>query len=134
MGNRAVIAFDNANQNSIGIYLQWNGGKDSIEGFLKAAKQLSCGGKQANRARLVQAIGNFFNGGYSVYMDLIKNLDCDNYDNGVFIVDTETLEIKGRKFKKGPEQQVHDSDELAADIVARTNAAYYFDKDEDNIA
>ena len=124
MGNRAVISFDGCNQNSIGIYLHWNGGRDSIEAFLKAARELSCMGPQANRARLIQVIGTFFNGGLSVYVDYVKNLDCDNYDNGVYIVDSNTLEITGRKYFIGDEQRQHDVDEMAADIIAKVNAAY----------
>ena len=41
MGNRAVIAFEQngkQDKNSVGIYLHWNGGRDSVEGFLQTAK------------------------------------------------------------------------------------------------
>lgn len=40
MGNRAVIT---TTDQRIGIYLHWNGGKDSVEAFLKYCK-LICGG------------------------------------------------------------------------------------------
>ena len=36
MGNRAVIEFENTN---MGIYLHWNGGRDSIEPLLHVAKE-----------------------------------------------------------------------------------------------
>ena len=44
MGNRAVIAFvaDDGTQDKdlcLGIYLHWNGGRDSVEGFLEYAKK-----------------------------------------------------------------------------------------------
>ena len=41
MGNRAVIGFEQdkkRDKKSVGIYLHWNGGRDSVEGFLKVAK------------------------------------------------------------------------------------------------
>ena len=130
MGNRAVIAFDNVNQNSIGIYLHWNGGADSIDAFLMAARHLSSGDPQANRARLIQVIGTFFNGGYSVYVDRVKNLDTDNYDNGTYIVDSETLQITGRKFNRNPEQRVYDSKEMAWEIIEKVKIAYAHEKEE----
>ena len=37
MGNRAVITNKAKN---FGIYVHWNGGRDSIEGFLEAARRL----------------------------------------------------------------------------------------------
>jgi len=39
MGNRAVVCFDEYNDDAIGIYLHWNGGRDSVEAFLMAAKK-----------------------------------------------------------------------------------------------
>ena len=42
MGNRAVItnskSFDVANSTDLGVYLHWNGGRDSVEAFLKYCK------------------------------------------------------------------------------------------------
>ena len=35
MGNRAVIA---TREKKIGVYLHWNGGRDSVEGFLTYCK------------------------------------------------------------------------------------------------
>ena len=36
MGNRAVITTkENMDNNGIGIYLHWNGGRDSVRAFLK---------------------------------------------------------------------------------------------------
>ena len=124
MGNRAVIAFNTCNQNSIGIYLHWNGGRDSVEGFIMAARELSSGGVQSNQARLIQAIGTFFEGGLSVYVDHVKNLDCDNYDNGVYIVDMAKLEITGRKHNRQREQDHHNPQEIADCIISKVNAAY----------
>ena len=36
MGNRAVITTrENFENNGIGVYLQWNGGRDSVSAFLE---------------------------------------------------------------------------------------------------
>ena len=121
MGNRAVISFDGFTDNSIGIYLHWNGGRDSVEGFLLAARELSNGDAQYNRARLVEAIGVFFEGGLSVGLDYVKNLDCDNWDNGVYVVDTGKLEIIERRYFEGQEQAHHNPREIADEILARVN-------------
>lgn len=100
MGNRAVIAFGKA-PTSIGIYLHWNGGESSVRAFLDGTKALmkSRGAdKQYGPARLVQAIGNFMGGCLSLGIGPRSSLDCDNGDNGTFIVDPEKLEIIERQF------------------------------------
>lgn len=69
MGNRAVITTSQSKdvQTSIdiGVYLHWNGGRDSVEAFLSYCKlrgfrppERDCYGW----ARLCQVIGNFFGG------------------------------------------------------------------------
>ena len=87
MGNKCVITtredFDN---DGIGIYLHWGGGRDSVEAFLKYCelKQHRSVTDDASYAyaRLCQVIGNFFGGSLSIGIDSVRNLDCDNYDNG----------------------------------------------------
>jgi hypothetical protein len=55
-------------------------------------------------AALVTVISNFFGGtGLSVGIDTLENLDCDNYDNGMYII--KDWEIVGREFFKGSEQK-----------------------------
>ena len=91
MGNRAVIAFVNdkgeQDKNSVGIYLHWNGGRDSVEGFLQTAKDYGLRSGNYGVARLTQIIANGLGGTLSLGVDMLKNLDCDNYDNGVYWVD-----------------------------------------------
>ncbi len=99
MGNRAVIALGEE-PTSIGIYLHWNGGPESVKAFLDATRTLmkSRGADdQYVPARLIQVIGNFFGGVTSLGIGQLKNLDCDNGDNGVYVVDPGTLEITARK-------------------------------------
>jgi len=101
MGNRAVIAFVNdkgeQDKNSVGIYLHWNGGRDSVEGFLQTAKDYGLRSGNYGVARLTQIIANGIGGTLSLGVDMLKNLDCDNYDNGVYWVD-QNFDIVDREY------------------------------------
>ena len=121
MGNRAVIttskSLDVARSTDIGVYLHWNGGRDSVEAFLKYCKlkgyrspETDCYGW----ARFCQVIGNFFAGGLSLGIDKCCNLDCDNYDNWTYII--ENWEIVDRKYFEGHEQSEHDINEMLKEI------------------
>lgn len=112
MGNRAVICFSHKaewaeleTRDPIGVYLHWNGGRDSVEGFLKAARELKLGGdKDYTVARFVQMVANFFGGTSSIGVGKLSDLDCDNGDNGLYVVDPTTLEVIGRHFFEGEER------------------------------
>lgn len=120
MGNRAVICYGKYDPEALGIYLHWNGGRDSVEGFLGAAKEVMkgrMGDETYAAARLVQVIGNYIGGNLSLGIAKCKNLDCDNYDNGVYEVDLKTLEITGRKFQRGPEQKEYGLAEMTKDVL-----------------
>ena len=132
MGNRAVIALNEFSPDALGIYLHWNGGRDSIEGFLEAAKRITRNDQSYGAARLVQVITTFFAGGLSVGLDLQKNLDCDNYDNGVYVVDTSTFEIIGREFRRNSEQAEYDVQEFADEVTCKIEAANAATTDEDD--
>lgn len=95
MGNRAVIT---NKEKEIGIYLHWNGGKDSVEGFLTYCKMKNYR-EDYGMARLAQTICNFFDDGLSCDIDRLENLDCDNWDNGMYIIDTKTWKIIGREYE-----------------------------------
>lgn len=121
MGNRAVItaskAKDVAQSNDIGIYLHWNGGRDSVEAFLTYCKLKGYRKPSEDNygwARLCQVIGNFFDGGCSIGIDNCCHLDCDNYDNGVYII--EGWEIVGRQYHDGAEQHAYDLLEMLVEI------------------
>lgn len=113
MGNRAVITTSTEEKveesNDIGVYLHWNGGRDSVEAFLTYCRisgfrppENDCYGW----ARLCQVIANFFGGTLDIGIDRCSQLDCDNYDNGVYII--KNWQIVGRKFFSGDEQYGHD--------------------------
>lgn len=114
MGNRAVITTEeNFKNNGVGVYLHWNGGRDSVEGFLKYCKMQNYRSPETDCygwARLCQVVGNFFGGNLSVGVDQIKYLDCNNGDNGVYII--KNWEIISRKYMDWNEQNVYDMKEM----------------------
>ena len=127
MGNRAVVTFASAKEleqyyskgkggidvsgftadhpNLVGVYLHWNGGKDSIVPFCRACRKIGfrCPTDDFSYgvARFVQLVANFFGGltDTSIGVNTLEHLDCDNYDNGVFVVG-EGWEIVGREFMR----------------------------------
>lgn len=121
MGNRAVITASQSkeihNSNDIGVYLHWNGGKDSVQAFLWYCKlkgfrppEEDCYGW----ARLCQVIGNYFGGGLSIGIDRCSELDCYNGDNGVYII--RKWRIAGRAYFYGAEQEEGDLLDFLQDI------------------
>ena len=88
-------------ETNIGIYLHWNGGRESVEGFLAAAKALGMRSPAEDSsyamARLVQIIGNYFGGSTSIGIGLCSELDTDNGDNGTYVIGGD-WEIVGREF------------------------------------
>ena len=114
MGNRAVIT---TKDKRIGIYLHWNGGRDSVEAFLKYCelRRFRCPEyDNYGWARMCQIIGNYFGGDLSIGIDTLDNLDCDNWDNGVYII--EDWKIVGREYFEGKEQQNYDLKEMVREI------------------
>lgn len=110
MGNRAVITTP---QKRVGIYLHWNGGRDSVEAFLTYCKLKGYRSPDVDNygwARLCQVIGNFLGGTLSLGIDDYNVLDRDNYDNGVYII--EDWKIVGREFKRNCEQTGYDLKEF----------------------
>ena len=128
MGNRAVITTAPYDQNSVGIYVHWNGGQESVEGFAKACKELGyrdptqdCYGV----ARLIESIALFFGSdGRSVGVDVCHRLDEDNGDNGVWLIGPDwTVSHRDRKFPVETPADWVTRDAIAADIIRITQAA-----------
>lgn len=84
MGNSAFIQAKGQNK---GVYLHWNGGRDSVEAFLKYCDMRGFrsfnGSDGYGMARFCQVVGNFFGAdGLSIGIE-----DNGSGDNGVYIVD-----------------------------------------------
>lgn len=106
MGNRAVIT---TRHKDIGIYLHWNGGRDSVEAFLKYCELKGVRPPETDNygwARMCQIIGNFFGGELSIGIDQYDKLDKDNGDNGVYVI--ENWKIVDRLFIDWPEQNEYE--------------------------
>lgn len=113
MGNRAVITAsrdkDVKHSYDIGVYLHWNGGRDSVEAFLKYCELKGYPAPDDDDygwARFCQVIGNFFGGSLSIGINTCNKLDCDNWDNGVYVI--SGWEIVDRKYFSGLEQESYD--------------------------
>ena len=97
MGNRCVIITKEGlnddktvNDDAIGMYLHWNGGMDTIVPLLKYCewKEYRAPSKSSyGWVCLARIMGNYFGDGLSCGIDLANNLDCDNWDNGVYVID-----------------------------------------------
>lgn len=135
MGNRAVIAFVDSSAKSKCIYLHWNGGRASVEGFLKAARALHLTHRDARwgyvdqeraMTQLATMIGRHFFGndpGFTVYVEDFASADKDNHDNGLYWI-SDDYYIVGRKFDRLGREEV-DHDKTAAiceQILARAPA------------
>lgn len=89
MGNRAVIT---TTKRDMGVYLHWNGGRDSVEGFLEYCRMRGFRSPECDDygwARLCQVVGNFMGAsGLSVgiwpYPGDTPALEAGS-DNGVYV-------------------------------------------------
>lgn len=114
MGNRAVITTE---RKDLGVYLHWNGGKDSVQAFLKYCELKGYASPEYDTygwARLCQVIGNFFGGTNSVGISRYEESDRDNFDNGVYII--RNWQIVGREYFKGGEQLNYDLEDMLKGI------------------
>lgn len=120
MGNRAVVTTKTAAgfcENAMGLYVHWNGGKDSITAFLKYCEMQGFKSPEVDSKswqRMQQVILNYNEGLSTVTVDICKNLDCDNMDNGVYMI--ENWQIVGRKFMNHKEQEEYPLKEMLLSI------------------
>ena len=115
MGNRAIIK---TKSGRIGMYLHWNGGRDSVEAFLEYCKLRGFRPPEVDGygwARLAQVVGNYFGGGLSVgIVETTGDHDGEWCDNGAYVI--ENWEIVGREDFDGPEQKVYPLEKMLHDI------------------
>ena len=135
MGNRAVISFQDPSVTTlklseVGIYLHWNGGLESIEGFCKAATDLNI----SEPARFIQMLGNWFGGNQSLYVDVISRLDYDNGDNGAYVISKTSGEWQVVKRFFADEYRISGHDEYVKEMAhdVFTKSVTHFMKGETN--
>lgn len=88
MGNRAVITTE---KRDLGVYLHWNGGRDSVEAFLRYCELRGFRSPDSDEygwARLCQVIANFMGAsGLSVGISrYTTDKQMDPGDNGVYVI------------------------------------------------
>ena len=88
MGNRAVIT---SVKRDLGVYLHWNGGRDSVEGFLEYCELRGFRAPDTDEygwARLCQVVANFMGaGGLSVGISRYEgDARMDPGDNGIYVI------------------------------------------------
>ena len=92
MGDRAVITASKDKNAGIGIYLHWNGDIKSVVAFLDSAKERGYRNPESDStypmARLCGLLHEFFGVQSSTSLGIgeLKRLDCDNFDNGVYVI------------------------------------------------
>lgn len=118
MGNRCRIVSKNS---ETAIYLQWNGGRDSVEAFLTYGKLKGLPGLNDDRYfGLVTIITNFFgNDGFNIYSESAENAlivgeEAMLVDNGTYVVDG--WKIVDRICPPEVEQQEYAMDEMLLTI------------------
>ena len=98
MGNRALITLS-TQRAAPALYLHWNGGRASVLGFLKAARQLEI--TADNDEELMQQLGRMIaRRFFGVELDALHVYSCAygegmSSDNGVYLINRE-LEIIDR--------------------------------------
>lgn len=114
MGNRAVITFSTYT-NAPAIYLHWNGGRASVEGFLTAARQLGLRHARTPQAQtdaldqLAEMLARYYFRcpvGQTIYRLHYAGSDRDNGDNGTYVIGRD-LTIIERLFKPRAEEINH---------------------------
>jgi hypothetical protein len=139
MGNRATVVFtDGKERFSPAVYLHWNGGAESVYGFLEELNRRKVGADQEYEcARFIQLVGEFFDQDYqdgnslgvvnAPASDRLRDLyaiHTDKGDNGIYLVNRTTSPMTVRRFNErykeetmvemAPEQVEHERKEAYA--------------------
>lgn len=116
MGNRCVIT---TKDKKIGVYLHWNGGRDSVEAFLKYCELQKFRPPEQDDygwARFCQIASNFFGaGGLCIGINRYEDL-CGGLDNGVYIIENWKIVDREYPYEGFIEQNEYDLVEMLAEI------------------
>jgi len=117
MGNRAVVCFTDTNKSPAvyapAVYVHWNGGRASVEGYLRAARLLHLDPDMAEFHRLVEGYL-----GSSAHLQTVGTSDCDNGDNGQYMVSPEWEIVSRKHTRRGEEIDAAKTREIAIDCIA----------------
>lgn len=113
MGNRAVITTPNRR---IGLYLHWNGGRDTVEPLLcycELKGYRSPDWDNYGWARLAQVAANFFGGTCSIGIDAYTtDTQMNPDDNGIYVIEDWHIVERIYPYEGFEEQDEYDFDEM----------------------
>ena len=113
MGSRAVVTTP---KREIGLYLHWNGGRDTVEPLLRYCELKGYRAPSADSygwARLDQVAGNFFGGTCSVGIDAYTTDSRMNPgDNGIYVIESWSIVERIPPYEGFVEQDEYDFDEM----------------------
>lgn len=113
MGNRAVITTP---ERKIGLYLHWNGGRDTVEPLLKYCELKGYRPPSLDTygwARMAQVMGNFFGGTLSVGIGTYTTDErMDPGDNGIYVVEGWRIVERIYPYEGFEEQDVYGFDDM----------------------
>lgn len=120
MGNRAFITSE---KKDLGIYLHWNGGRDSVNAFLKYCELRRFRSPEVDGygwARLAQVVANFFGRqGLSIGIEKYtsdEDMMCMADDNGVYVIKDWEIVDRVYPWSGFEEQDVYDLGEMLVEI------------------
>ena len=104
MGNRAIITTkENYENNGVGIYVHWNGSKESVQKWLDICAEKHYRKPEDDSygfAWLIYEIAKYFdeigNSGLSVGIDKVHNFGIE--DNGIWIIEDWKI-VDNKKYK-----------------------------------
>ncbi|WP_314009721.1 hypothetical protein [Cryptobacterium curtum] len=113
MGNRCVITTP---QRKVGLYLHWNGGRDTVEPLLRYCELKGYRPPSSDEygwARLCQVMGNFFGGTTSIGIGAYTTDErMDPVDNGIYVVDGWEIVDRVGLYDGFSEQEEYGFDEM----------------------
>ena len=117
MGNRAVITTP---QRKVGLYVHWNGGRDTIEPLLRYCELKGYRDPAIDEygwARMCQVLGNFFGGANCVGIGPYTTDErMDPGDNGIYVIKDWKIVERVGLYDGFVEQQEYDFDEMLRDF------------------
>ena len=133
MGNRATVIFTDGKRFSPAVYHHWNGGPESIYGFLEELdrRKQRCD-QDYECARYIQLVGEFLdqtsvtstslgvvNGPKSDSIHDLEKVMTDHSDNGFYLANRTVEPMVVRRFKKFYGERDTKFVELSANMVRR---------------
>jgi len=143
MGNRATVIFTDGKKSfSPAVYLHWNGGPESVYGFLEELNRRKARADQEYEcARFIELVGEFFdqeelgstslgvvNGPKSDKPADLAKVGTDHGDNGFYLVNRTNGGVVVRRFIEHWSKENTTIEELAPEQVEQERSLAYKDK------